>query len=171
MGLPLALVFWDILLWTAKQENLLYVPSSSGPDRTIFYTLPCFSLSPPDVVVTSDGTEFFHRHCIRFLLRRLLWGLLLLMLLFATSFAMAAVAPRGTMSLRVWLLASVRALGHLGCNLGTTNGFKMIDAFAPIASFPIRRTVAPLMRLATFATTLAIITAATGPSSRQCMSR
>ena len=59
VGLLLALVLWDILLWTAKQENLLYVPSSSGPERTVFDdTLPCFSLSPPDVVVTSDGTEF-----------------------------------------------------------------------------------------------------------------
>ena len=58
-GLLLALVLWAILLWTAKQENLLYVPSSSGPERTVFDTLPCFSLSPPDVVVTSDGTEFF----------------------------------------------------------------------------------------------------------------
>ena len=48
VGLPLALVLWDILLWTAKQENLLYVPSSSGPERTVFDdTLPCFSLSPP----------------------------------------------------------------------------------------------------------------------------
>ena len=43
-GLLLALVLWDILLCTAKQENLLYVPSSSGPERTVFDTLPCFSL-------------------------------------------------------------------------------------------------------------------------------
>ena len=47
----------------------------------------------------------------------------------------------------------------------------MIDALAPIASFPIRGTVAPFMRLATFATPLAIITAATGPSFRQSVSR
>ena len=58
-GLLLALVLWDILLCTAKQENLLYVPSSSGPERTVFDdTLLCFSLSPPDVVVTSDRTKF-----------------------------------------------------------------------------------------------------------------
>ena len=60
-GLLLALVPWDILLCTAKQENLLYIPSSSGPEGTVFDdTLPCFSLSPPDVVVTSDGTEFLN---------------------------------------------------------------------------------------------------------------
>ena len=58
-GLLLALVPWNILLCTAKQENLLYVSSSSGPDRTVFDTLPWFSLSPPDVVAASDGTEFF----------------------------------------------------------------------------------------------------------------
>ena len=104
----------------------------------------------------------FHHHCIRILLRRLLWCLLL----FATSFAMAIVAPRGTTSRRLWLLASVRALSRLGCNLWTTDSFEMIDALAPIASFAIRGTVAPLMGLATFATTLAIITAATGPSFR-----
>ena len=109
----------------------------------------------------------FHRHCIRILLRRLLRHLLL----FATSFAMAIVAPRGTTSRRLWLLALVRALSRLGCNLWTTDSFEMIDALAPIASFAIRRTVAPLMGLATFATTLAIITAATGPSFRQCVSR
>ena len=109
----------------------------------------------------------FHRHCIRILLLRLLWCLLL----FATSFAMAIVAPRGTTSLRLWLLASVRALSHLGCNLWMTDSLEMIDAFAPIARLPISRTVALLMRLATFATTLAIITAATGPSFRQCVSR
>ena len=113
----------------------------------------------------------FHHHCIRILLRQLLWGLLLLVLTVATSFALAIVAPHGTTSRRLWLLASVRALSRLGCNLVTTDSFEMIDAFAPIASFPIRRTVAPLMRLATFATTLAIITAATGPSFRQCVSR
>ena len=113
----------------------------------------------------------FHRHCIRILLRRLLWGLLLLVLTVATSFALAIVAPRGTTSRRLWLLALVRALCRLGCNLGMTNSFEMIDAFAPIASFPIHGTVAPFMRLATFATTLAIITAATGPSFRQCVSR
>ena len=113
----------------------------------------------------------FHRHCIRILLRRLLWGLLLLVLTVATSFALAIVAPRGTTSRWLWLLASVRALCRLGCNLGTTNSFEMIDAFAPIASFPICGTVAPFMRLATFATTLAIITVATGPSFRQCVSR
>ena len=43
-----------------KARKPVVVPSSSGPDRTVFDdTLPCFSLSPPDVVVTSDGTEFF----------------------------------------------------------------------------------------------------------------
>ena len=112
----------------------------------------------------------FERHCTCFLLRRLLWGLPLL-LLFATSFALATVAPRGTMSLRVWLLASVRALRRLGCNLGTTNGFEMINTLTLITSFPICGTVALLMRFATFATTLAIITVATGPSFRQCVSR
>ena len=112
----------------------------------------------------------FHRHCVRILLRRLLWGLLLVLTV-ATSFALAIVAPHGTTSRQLWLLALVRALGRLGCNLGMTNGFEMIDAFAPIASFPIHGTVAPFMRLATFATTLAIITAATGPSFRQCVSR
>ena len=60
VGLLSALVLWAILLWTAKQENLLYVPSSSGPEGTVFDdTLPCCSLLPPVVVVTSDGTEFF----------------------------------------------------------------------------------------------------------------
>ena len=64
------------------------------------------------------------------------------MLTVATSFALASVAPCGTTSVRLWLLASVRALRRLGCNLGTTDSFKMIDALAPIASFPIRGTVA-----------------------------
>ena len=43
----------------SKKTCCTYLPSS-GPERTVFDdTLPCFSLSPPDVVVTSDGTEFF----------------------------------------------------------------------------------------------------------------
>ena len=83
---------------------------------------------------------------------------------------LAIVAPRGTTSRRLWLLASVRALSCLGY-LWTTDSFEVIDALAPIASFAIRGTVAPLIGLATFATTLAIITAATGPSFRQCVSR
>ena len=112
----------------------------------------------------------FHGHCICSLLWRLLWGLLLLMLTVATSFALATVAPRGTVSVWLWLLASVRALCRLGCNLGTTNCFEVINALTFIASFPIRGTVAPFMRLATFATMLAIITMATGPSFRQCVS-
>ena len=172
VGLLLALVLWDILLWTAKQENLLYVPSSSGPDRTIFDdTLPCFSLSTTRCSCYFWWDRVFHRHCIRFLLRWLLWGLLLLVLTVATSFALASVAPCGTMSVRLWLLASVRALCHLGCNLGMTNSFKMIDAFASITGLPICGAVPSLMRFATFATMLAIITAATGPSFRQCVSR
>ena len=113
----------------------------------------------------------FECHCIRFLLRWLLWGLLLLVLTVATSFALATVAPRGTVSVRLWLLASVRALRCLGCNLRMTNSFEMINTLALIASFPIRGAVASLMRFATFTTTLAIITTATGPSFRQCMSR
>ena len=113
----------------------------------------------------------FHRHCIRILLRWLLWCFHLLVLTVATSFALAIVTPRGTTSRRLWLLASVRALAPLGCNLWMTNGFEMIDAFAPIASFPIRGTVAPFMRFATVATMMASITAATGPSFRQCVRR
>ena len=112
----------------------------------------------------------FERHCICFLLWQLL-GHLLLVFMVATSFALATVAPPGTMSLQLWLLASVRALCCLGCNLGTTNSFEMINTLALVASFAIRGAVALLMRFATFATTLAIITAATGPSFRQCVSR
>ena len=93
------------------------------------------------------------------------------MLTVATSFALAVVALCGTMSLWVWLLASVRALSCLGCNLGMTNSFEMINTLALVASFPIRGAVASLMRFATFAKTLAIITTATGPSFRQCVSR
>ena len=110
-------------------------------------------------------------HSMCFLLQWLLGHLLLLVLTVATSFALAVIAPRGTMSLWVWLLASVRALCCLGCQLGMTNSFEMINTLALVASFPIRGAVASLMRFATFATTLAIITAATGPSFRQCVSR
>ena len=171
-GLLLALVLWDILLWTAKQENLLYIPSTSGPERTVFDdTLLWFSLSPPDVVVTPDGTEFLNVTAYAFCFGRLLWGLLLLVLTVATSFALATVAPRGTVSVQLWLLALVRALHRLGCNLGMTNSFEMINTLALVASFPICGAVASLMRFATFATTLAIVTTATGPSLRQCMSR
>ena len=92
------------------------------------------------------------------------------MLTVATSFAMAIVTPHGTMSLWLWFLASVRALHCLGCNLGMTNGFEMIDAFASIAGLPICGAVPSLMRFAKFATTMAIITAATGPSFSEGMS-
>ena len=168
-GLLLALVLWDILLWTAKQENLLYIPSSS-PERTVFDdTLPWFSLS------TRCSCYFwwdrvFECHCLCFLLRWLLWRLLLLVLMVATSFALAIVAPRGTMSLGLWLLALVRALHRLGCNLRMTNGFEMIDAFASITGLPICGAVPSLMRFATFATMMAIITMATGSSFSEGMS-
>ena len=153
----------------ARKTCCTYLPPPV-PDRTIFgYITVILSLA------TRCSCYFwwdrvFHRHCIRILLWRLLWCLLLLML-FATSFALAIVAPRGTSSVQLWLLASVRALCRLGCNLGMTNSFEMINTLTLIASFPICGTVAPLMRLATFATTLAIITAATGPSFQQCVSR
>ena len=151
VGLLSALVLWAILLWTAKQEKPVVRTFlfRSWKDRLWWYITLFLSLA------TRCSCYFwwdrvFHRHCIRILLRRLLWCLLL----FATSFAMAIVAPRGTTSLRLWLLASVRALSHLGCNLWTTDSLEMIDAFAPIARLPISRTVAPLVRLATFATTV-----------------
>ena len=172
MGLLSALVLWAILLWTAKQENLLYIPSSSGPERTVFDdTLPCFSLLPPDVVVTSDGTEFFIVTAYAFCLGGFFGVFFFWCWWLPPPLPWPLLAPRGTTSVRLWLLASVRALSRLGCNLWMTDSLEMIDAFAPIARFPIRRTIAPLMRLATFATTLAIITAATGPSFRQCVSR
>ena len=48
---------WANLLLIAKQENLLYEPSSLSPNRTEFTnTLP---FSPPDVALpASDGTKF-----------------------------------------------------------------------------------------------------------------
>ena len=62
---------------------------------------------------------------------------------------------------------------HISNNvdIGTTNSFEMINTLALVASFPICGAVASLMRFATFATTLAIVTPATGLSFRQCMSR
>ena len=84
--------------------------------------------------------------------------------MFATSFALASVAPCGAVSLQLWLLASMRPLRHLGCNLGMTHSLKMINNFAFVTVLPIHRAVTSLMRFATFATMMAIITAATGPS-------
>ena len=58
----------------------------------------------------------------------------------------------------------MRALHCLGCNLGMTNGFEMINKLAFITGLPIHGAVALLMRFATFAMMVAIVTPATGPS-------
>ena len=47
---------------------------------------------------------------------------------------------------------------------------KMINTFAFVTGLPIRGAVASLIRFATFATAIAIITAATGPSFSKGMS-
>ena len=54
---------------------------------------------PPDVVVTSDGTEFLNITAYAFCFGGFFGRLLLLVLTVATSFALATVAPCGTMSL------------------------------------------------------------------------